>query len=377
MFSRTLFVTLADAREVVVQFRTEPLDVGAFKIAKGALGSYVPDARALDDKELESEGAWAYSFTRMPGKMWVHGVAGRGDEGRIAVNRSLGRIFSKGYLANNSNEAVRNNIRAHLDAILASPLEEILPYKATLEGFVNNLNELAKLSLWVAHYDLNDVNVLVDENCDVTALIDSELSTPLPFGTGFGRIHSLAGEYTGGKFWMPAEFEVAERGFWKELFDGMLENIRKMLEKRINLVQDAVILGTLLVCFFLDNGKVGCSQVTLKELPMFLSYRIPFVRGDEQPYGESKLCSWQQLPRTVKETPHEVGPQNRPGFSFTEYQLHVLPKHSLQFSIDTSFHHHTSWSSCNPLFRKIGYPNQSRKCRNQTTTLTNLLTLQP
>lgn len=40
MFSRTLFLTLADAREVVVQFRTEPLDVDAFKIAKGALGSF-------------------------------------------------------------------------------------------------------------------------------------------------------------------------------------------------------------------------------------------------------------------------------------------------------------------------------------------------
>ncbi|KAF2462153.1 hypothetical protein BDY21DRAFT_389577 [Lineolata rhizophorae] len=286
MFSRTLFVTLADAREVVIQFRTEPLDISAFKIAKGALGSFVPDTRALDDTELKSEGAWAYSFARMPGKMWYQGVAGRGAEGRIAVNKSLGRVFSKGCLANNSSEAVRNKIQAHLDAILASPLEEILPYKVTLEGFVNNLDELAKLPLWIAHYDLNDVNVLIDENYDVTALIDWELSTPLPFGTGFGRIHTLAGEYSGGEFWMPDEFEVAERGFWKELFDGMPENIRKMLEKRINLVQDAVILGTLLDCFFFDNGKVGFSQIVLKALPKFLAYRIPFIRGHDQPYRE-------------------------------------------------------------------------------------------
>lgn len=284
MFSRTMFVTLADAREVVVQFRTEPLDVDAFKVAKGALGPFVPDARALENKELEEVGAWAYSLQRMPGKMWHQGVAGRGAEGRIAVNKSLGRVFSKGCLAENSNVAVETTIRPHLNAILASPLQEIQPFKDTLQGFADKLDDLAKLPLWVAHYDLNDVNVLIDENCEVTALIDWELSSPLPFGAGFGRIHTLAGEYTGGEFWIPDEFDVAERGFWNELFDGMPASIRDMLEKRIELVQDAVTLGTLLDCFFLDNGTVGCSQVALKALPKFLTYEIPQVRGQKKPY---------------------------------------------------------------------------------------------
>ncbi|KAI0835135.1 hypothetical protein F5Y06DRAFT_139452 [Hypoxylon sp. FL0890] len=286
MFSRTLFVTLADGSEVVVQYRTEPLDLDAFKIAKGSLGSFVPDARALEDEELENHGAWAYSFTRMRGKMWLHGVAGKGAEGRIAVNKSLGRVFSKGCLAENSSEAVVGKIRPHLDAILASTLEETLPYKDTFQGFLNSLEELAKLPLWVAHYDLNDVNVLIDENFAVTALIDWELSSPLPFGVGFGRIHTLAGEFSGGEFWMPDEFEVAERGFWKELFDGMPRDTRKMLEKRINLVQNAVILGTLLDCFFLEDGKVGCGQIVLNALPKFLTYRIPFIRGNEPPYKD-------------------------------------------------------------------------------------------
>ncbi|KAL1851010.1 hypothetical protein VTK73DRAFT_9561 [Phialemonium thermophilum] len=212
LFSRTLFATLADGHEVVVQFRTEPLDVGAFKTAKRALGSFVPDAEALGSEELEKAGAWAYCLTRMPGKMWLHGVAGKGAEGRISINKSLGRVFSKGYLADASREAVETKLRPHLDAILASPLDELLPYRATAEGFARRLDELARLPLWVAHYDLNDVNVLVDDKCEVTALIDWELSAPLPFGAGFGRIHTLAGEFTGGEFWMPDEFEVAERG---------------------------------------------------------------------------------------------------------------------------------------------------------------------
>jgi hypothetical protein len=91
MYSRTFFVTLADGREVVIQFRTEQLDLNVFKVAKEALGGIVPDIVALSDEELENEGAWAYSLDRLPGKMWLHGVAGKGAEGRIAVNRSLGR----------------------------------------------------------------------------------------------------------------------------------------------------------------------------------------------------------------------------------------------------------------------------------------------
>ncbi|XXH04774.1 hypothetical protein Hte_011196 [Hypoxylon texense] len=286
MFSRTLFLTLADGREIVVQFRTEPLDLDAFKVAREALGSVVPDARALEDEELLNERVWAYSLSRIHGKMWLHGVAGKGAEGRIAVNRSLGQVFSKGYLATSSGEAVDGKIRPHLEAILASPLAEITPYRDHLQSFLDKLEQLKKLPLWVAHYDLNEVNVLIDKDCNVTGLIDWELSSPLPFGVGFGRIHTLAGEYTGGEFWMPDEFEVAERAFWNELFGGMSTDTRDLLKKQIVLVQDAVILGTLLDCFFFVDGEVGFSQVAIKALPKFLTYRIPSIRGDEAPYRD-------------------------------------------------------------------------------------------
>ncbi|KAH9999715.1 hypothetical protein F4779DRAFT_605259 [Xylariaceae sp. FL0662B] len=286
-FSRTFFLTLADSREVVIQFRTEPLDLDAFKVAREALGPIVPDARALESEELLNERVWVCSFTRLHGKLWNHGVIGKGAEGRIAVNRSLGQVFSKGWLANGSGEAVDGRIKPHLNAILDSSLEEIIPYRHHLQGFLDNkLEELKRLPLWVTHYDINDVNVLIDEGCHVTGLVDWELSAPLPFGVGFGRIHTIAGEYTGGEFWMPDEFEVAERAFWNELFDGISADTRDLLKKHIALVQEAVILGTLLDCFFLENGKVGFSHVALKALSKILTYRIPFVRGNEAPYRD-------------------------------------------------------------------------------------------
>ncbi|KAK3292480.1 uncharacterized protein B0H64DRAFT_328120 [Chaetomium fimeti] len=286
LFSRTFFATLTNNREVVIQFRTEKLDLDVFKVAKGALGQVIPDAVALPDDELEAEGVWAYSLERLPGKMWLHGVAGKGAEGRVAVNKSLGRVLSKGWLGNDSGGAVSTTVRPHLEAILASPLAEVVAYRHVLRGFLDKLDEISKLPLWVSHYDLNDVNVLIDESCQVTGLIDWELSKPKPFAVGLGRIHTLAGEYTGGEFWVPDEFEVAERAFWEELFAGMSEKTRGMLEANIGLVQDAVILGTLLDVFFWEDGKVGCGEVSMKALPKFLTYRIPQVRGDEPPYRE-------------------------------------------------------------------------------------------
>lgn len=62
MFSRTIFLTLADGREIAVQFRTEPLDLGAFTTAKEVLGVFVPGSQELPSEELQNAGAWAYSL---------------------------------------------------------------------------------------------------------------------------------------------------------------------------------------------------------------------------------------------------------------------------------------------------------------------------
>jgi hypothetical protein len=175
-------------------------------------------------------------------------------------------------------------VRGHLEAVLGCGLDEVEAYRGLLERLRGRLGEMGTLPLWVAHYDLNEVNVMIDEECEVTGLIDWELSGLKPFGVGFGRIHTIAGEYTGGEFWMPDEFEEAEKGFWLEMFDAMPQDVRKGLEEKMDLVQDAVLLGTLLDCFVWEDGKVMCGPVSMKALPKFVTYRIPFVRGDAPPY---------------------------------------------------------------------------------------------
>ncbi|KAJ5706831.1 hypothetical protein N7488_006632 [Penicillium malachiteum] len=218
--------------------------------------------------------------------MWLQGIAGKGAQGRIAINRSLGRVLSNGYLADHCDEAVSGHVQSHIEAILASPREEIKPYKVQLQDLYDNLEQFKKLPLWVSHYDLNEVNVLIDEDCKITGLIDWELSTPLPFGVCFGRIHTYAGKYSEGKFCVPDEFEDAERAFWDALFDEMPKDISQRLKNESNLIQDAVILGTILNCFPLENGEVLEGKVSSRALPKLLTYQLPFVRGQEPPYRD-------------------------------------------------------------------------------------------
>ena len=141
--------------------------------------------------------------------------------------------------------------------------------------------------LFISHFDLNQVNILIDQNYQVSGIVDWELSSLLPFGIGLSRIHTLAGEFSEGKFHMPDEFEESERGFWEEIFKGVPADIRKVLDANLEAVQTSVLLGTLLGTFELDHGKPGpCNPVVVAALPKFLSYRIPFLRGSDPPYAK-------------------------------------------------------------------------------------------
>ncbi|CAK7229411.1 hypothetical protein SEUCBS140593_007234 [Sporothrix eucalyptigena] len=269
MFSRTLFATLADKTELVIQLRTEVLDLEAFALARATLGeAIVPWVRELESEELNVAGVWAYAMERIPGQMWLRGVASKGAAGRVAINRSLGGVLARGQVVGHgtSDDALIKHVRPHLEAIVASPLTEIDPYRALY---------------------LNEVNVLIDpdQDCTVTGLIDWEHSFPLPLGVGLGRIHTLAGEYTEGAFWMPPEFVEAEKAFWNSFFDGIPdEEVKSQVSQQLVLVQEAVLLGTLLDTFFIEDGTVGVSTVSVTALSKFLTYRLPALRDGAPPY---------------------------------------------------------------------------------------------
>jgi hypothetical protein len=59
----------------------------------------------------------------------------------------------------------------------------------------------------------------------------------------------------------------------------MPDVVRKMVNERSDLLQEAARLGTFLDCFFFEGERVGCNPVLLRALPELLSHRIPLPGG--------------------------------------------------------------------------------------------------
>jgi len=124
-FSRTMLVTLQDGKEVVIQFRPEPLDIGPFKIARQSLGQVVPEIERLKDEELEREQIWAYWMNCIPGKTWSDGIRGASPKVIVTINKSLGSILSQGCIEGNSANVVDRTLRPHLEMLVSSQKSEI------------------------------------------------------------------------------------------------------------------------------------------------------------------------------------------------------------------------------------------------------------
>lgn len=286
-FSRTVIVTLHNGEEVVIQFRPETLELEPFEVARRVLGAAVPDIKVIQDEELEREGIWVYWMTCISGKTWLDGARGKGPQTLVTTVRSLGRILSKGCVDDRSGLVVDRRLRPHLALLLSSEDAQIRRFHDVARDLFGKLDRLKILPLFVSHFDLNNVNIMVDEKCEVSGIVDWELSTSLPFGMGFCRIHTLAGEFVEKKFHMPSEFEDAEKGFWQEIWNGIPKNVRRLFRANPEVVQTAVTLGTLLDAFQLEEGKIGpYNPVVVEALPQFLTYRIPLIRGTGTPYSE-------------------------------------------------------------------------------------------
>jgi hypothetical protein len=67
-FSKTIEVSLENGKEVIVQFRIEPLDIELFKRARALLGDQVPTIEAINDPTLADAGIWPFYMSRIPRK---------------------------------------------------------------------------------------------------------------------------------------------------------------------------------------------------------------------------------------------------------------------------------------------------------------------
>ncbi|KAL8782678.1 MAG: hypothetical protein Q9213_005186 [Squamulea squamosa] len=290
-FSRTIIVTLDEGQEAVIQFRPEPLDLEPFILAHTILGSAVPQVAIIEDEALAKETFSVHCITCIPGQTWLDSPRAKTKNALITKVRSLGRLLSRGAVGTAIDDTtelvIENQFRPHLNLLLASKDAQICLFHPEAKELIHKLDRLKSLPLFISHFDLNDVNIMVHDNCEVSGIVDWELSRPLPFGMGFCRIHTLAGEFSDQRFYMPPHFEDADRAFWYEIEHGIPDNVKRIFHDDPEVIQIAITLGTLLDAFQLDDGRVGpYNPVIVDALPKLLTYQFPVIRGSAAPYRD-------------------------------------------------------------------------------------------
>ena len=146
-FSRTVIVKLEDDREVVVQFRPEILDLKPFIVAKSVLGALVPDIEEILVEALAKDHVWTYLMTCVPGKCADDLPHDRRAEARVKYCRSLGSVFSKAQLAEDSSDTVEQNIRPHIQLLLDSEDVTVMQFREEVLRLQKRLKRYEKVTV--------------------------------------------------------------------------------------------------------------------------------------------------------------------------------------------------------------------------------------
>lgn len=292
MFSETIIVTLADGHRTVLQYRAEPLDIAPFRRARKLLGHYCPKVDLLHDpdlQELEEQGKETFYpvfCTYIEGTAWCDNPKEKKEPAfNVTVMKSLGSVLALCTSDEQSSTAVQEEIVDKLDKRLKSDNKKVDPFRSFIQGLktqaIARKSSLEKLPLFQSHMDLNQMNIMVNHEGQVTGLIDWELSPPLqPFGMGLHRIHDLAGVFQDEIYRQREEYDEMERGLWEELMNALPDRHRRTITENLPAVQLAFTVGVILNAFDFDTGGEFIHDPTLKILPKFLTYRIPMLRND-------------------------------------------------------------------------------------------------
>ncbi|KAI9669522.1 MAG: hypothetical protein M1817_004641 [Caeruleum heppii] len=285
MFSKTVIVTLKTGNEYVIQLRYEPLDIAPFERGHKLLGSLVPKVEVLHDDELQAAGFWPVIMNCIPGDTWLVRCDRWDPHLNVVVTRSLGRALSRCFVEGSSAQVVQDTIRPKLEQLLAAEHEDVNPFRPLIRQLLERLPQLEKLPLFQSHLDLNEMNLMVLENGELSGILDWELSPPpTPFGMGCNRLHTIAGQINNQIYHERDNYVEMEKGFWEEIIGGAPEHVRKILKANPEAIQTSFIIGTIFDVFDVSTEGKG-SPIVLKALPKWVTYRIPALRGDAPPYA--------------------------------------------------------------------------------------------
>ncbi|KAF3356115.1 hypothetical protein VdG1_00230 [Verticillium dahliae VDG1] len=161
---------------------------------------------------------------------------------------------------------VQHDIARWVEKFISSPNPRVIRWRSVIANLSRNVGDFHKLPLCFAHPFLTGETIIV--NSDFTK--DDE---------GRYRVDVVR------------EFDMAERHFWASVFGSLDKASKAEATGNISLIQDAFRLSTLLNYFPLDadDEPQPPSRLLVENLPFFLSYRIPQVRGPQDVAFDDEL----------------------------------------------------------------------------------------
>lgn len=213
----------------------------------------------------------------LPGKTASEVLYDWDDEHCFNFARSLGRLGAKSFLTASIEEAaisIYDTVIPMLEKM--TQIEELKDLQPVVEKLLVLAPKLVDLPLFLQHPDLNDKNILVDKNGNITGLLDWEdAESPCHHGTAFCYIKYLAD-------WEENHiYEIMEKEFWSALMGNLKMEIKEILEGNLETFQASVLIGYLFNAMLVRDMQPTFSKLILREeLPMWMRYRIPPLRGE-------------------------------------------------------------------------------------------------
>lgn len=282
LFSRTQIVGLDGGERIVIQFRVQPLDIECFRKARHAYGTVVPEVTQLHDEELETYGLSIYAMTYVLGRCWSHTQSTVVSRAKIA--RSLGQILAQGPVEGDSTDVVDHYILPGLRQFRENVDTSTERLKSHVDRLIAACPGLKKLPLYTSHHDLNEMNVLIGDDHEVSGIVDWECARDLPFGMALHRItDTIVANNSQGELVIPRGSREAETAFW----DAVLSIAPAIVLENLEDVQNALHVGALV--FAIKEKHLEGPNPSIDFLGGVLTYRLPQLRGDGESFAKEYI----------------------------------------------------------------------------------------
>jgi Phosphotransferase enzyme family len=272
MFSRTIDVAMKDKTHYVVQLRSESVHEENAQQAHDILGDVVPVPVRVNREG--SPVPFAYVMPRVPGSTWT--TKDRGPNWPVAnyvkvagqIGDMIGRCCTP--RGNSEIQVIDTLIIPRLQLYLAWDEPGVAPYKDLIRGLLERADELRKLPICFTHWDVNMMNIMVNDDADICGILDWEESYWMPLGLNVCRISELAAYNHRGVLSKRPYSDDMEKAFWKALFQAAPKGARGMLKE----MQLAIDIGLVMTTFYEAKFPPHASHTGILNDTM-ATYKVP------------------------------------------------------------------------------------------------------